>query len=466
MAEIDFVSDDEEQYIEFPILFNKEKGKKWKIWVDGNKIYRTDCLSYKDFPKKPTCREVQAKAHTTAEEQALQDAKKFWTKKLDDAFEPDPEDKEGQKMYNEIMENKKKQGGNNHGVARSKGGLTKKMNGVVIGVTNKHTAMLAHKFNEKKERILWDFTNRNHMLDRLMRLTKNKYKNLKAPELERLASERLAREYFDASSGAFVQPKLDGVRCLAFLYEGEVVCFTRNAKQFVHLLKQREDIKRFLSKSPNTILDGEWYVHEPVVDGKLLQNNERFDFITSACKTARTSPHEYEHLIEYHVFDVVEPKKNQLDRLQILQKLFENNEKCCVKPVEIHAIERESEIYEWHDKFFQKDYEGIILRNTNAFYEGKRVLHLLKYKEFDDAEFTIVGAEQAQGSQEGAVTWICENDEGKKFRCDMKATIEKRREMYENYADYLGEQLTVRYQGLTKDGVPRFPKGLAIRNYE
>jgi len=30
----------------------------------------------------------------------------------------------------------------------------------------------------------------------------------------------------------------------------------------------------------------------------------------------------------------------------------------------------------------------------------------------------------------------------------------------------MGEMLTVQFQGLTQDGVPRFPVALAVRNYE
>ena len=33
-------------------------------------------------------------------------------------------------------------------------------------------------------------------------------------------------------------------------------------------------------------------------------------------------------------------------------------------------------------------------------------------------------------------------------------------------AEYVGKKLTVRYQELTDDGIPRFPVGIAIRDYE
>ena len=41
-----------------------------------------------------------------------------------------------------------------------------------------------------------------------------------------------------------------------------------------------------------------------------------------------------------------------------------------------------------------------------------------------------------------------------------------RKALFKYGRDYIGEMLTVRYQELTDDGVPRFPVGIAIRDYE
>jgi DNA ligase-1 len=41
-----------------------------------------------------------------------------------------------------------------------------------------------------------------------------------------------------------------------------------------------------------------------------------------------------------------------------------------------------------------------------------------------------------------------------------------RTDFYKNAAKYIGKKLTVKYQELTKDGIPRFPVGIAIRDYD
>ena len=45
-------------------------------------------------------------------------------------------------------------------------------------------------------------------------------------------------------------------------------------------------------------------------------------------------------------------------------------------------------------------------------------------------------------------------------------TLAVRKEYWENRDQYTGQMLTVKHQGVSVEGIPRFPVGLAIRNYE
>ena len=64
------------------------------------------------------------------------------------------------------------------------------------------------------------------------------------------------------------------------------------------------------------------------------------------------------------------------------------------------------------------------------------------------------------------MVWIVETENGQEFRVRPEGTRELRREWFENGDDYIGEMLTVKFFELTDDGVPRFPVGIAIRDYE
>lgn len=48
----------------------------------------------------------------------------------------------------------------------------------------------------------------------------------------------------------------------------------------------------------------------------------------------------------------------------------------------------------------------------------------------------------------------------------MQGTIESRKKMLDNVDSYHGKMLTVKYQEISADGAPRFPVGIAFRDYE
>jgi DNA ligase-1 len=91
---------------------------------------------------------------------------------------------------------------------------------------------------------------------------------------------------------------------------------------------------------------------------------------------------------------------------------------------------------------------------------------LLKVKQFVDEEFLIVGAEENKGRQKGQCTFICKTADGKEFKAKPMGTDETRRAYWENKDKYIGKHLTVRYFERTEGGVPRFPVGVEVRDYE
>jgi DNA ligase-1 len=87
-------------------------------------------------------------------------------------------------------------------------------------------------------------------------------------------------------------------------------------------------------------------------------------------------------------------------------------------------------------------------------------------KTFLDDEYEISAFVEGTGNEAGCVIWECVTSDGQTFRVRPRGTQEERKALFQNGSSYVGQLLTVRYQELTDDGVPRFPVGIAIRNYE
>lgn len=243
----------------------------------------------------------------------------------------------------------------------------------------------------------------------------------------------LAHNYKDRgryiSEPMYVQPKLDGVRILVNNKGG----ISRTGK----VVPRTEHWGKHLN-------DGEF------LDGECYKHGVDFETITSAFKTAPET-------LEFHVFDYHDVNRPNMT--------FE--ERMSHVTVETLEVSKKDDLYKVHDSFASRGYEGIMIRNPRSTYEpGRRSNGLLKMKMFETAEFKIVGVHEGVGRDVGTPVWECETTGGDKFSVRPEGSVESRRGAFERRRDIVGKMLTVRFQNITAAGVPRFPVGLAIRDYE
>lgn len=254
---------------------------------------------------------------------------------------------------------------------------------------------------------------------------------------------------------AFVQPKLDGIRCIAIVKNGKSTLWSRTRKPINSVPHIAKELEAAFSNR-DIVLDGELYNHE---------YKSNFEKIVSLVRQEEPDP---EHtIVQYHVYDEVSDASFE-DRNGALNAIFAAYDFYAIKEVETEWIESEEEVMEFFEKFKKQGYEGAMLRNEKAKYVNKRSYDLQKVKEFDDAEFDIIGIDEGRGKLMGHVgAFICRTQEGKEFLAKMSGDTNKLRDYFQNHSLWRGKRLTVQYQGLTgKEEVPRFPVGIAIRDYE
>jgi hypothetical protein len=90
----------------------------------------------------------------------------------------------------------------------------------------------------------------------------------------------------------------------------------------------------------------------------------------------------------------------------------------------------------------------------------------VKYKEFMDEEFEIIGGREGEGSDEGCVVLKCQVVGAGKFDVRPRGTKKHRRQMLKDLPKLIGKPYTVRFFGWTEDGIPQFPVGITCRDYE
>ena len=151
------------------------------------------------------------------------------------------------------------------------------------------------------------------------------------------------------------------------------------------------------------------------------------------------------------------------------------NQSPYLKLVETTFDINENELNMYHDQAKSNGYEGIMLRHENGKYKQgpSRSSDLFKLKSMTENEYIIVGCKEGLGLDAGTVIWVCETEintdnglEKVQFAVRPKGSREERKQWFSESKKYIGKPLTVRFQELTKDGIPRFPVGIAIRDYE
>lgn len=249
------------------------------------------------------------------------------------------------------------------------------------------------------------------------------------------------------------QPKLDGVR--AIIQESGTT--SRNGKNLVSAPHIHEALKPLFEKYPDLVFDGELYAHKS--DG--IDFNKIISCVRKT-KPTQSDLDESKQNIQYWIYDLPSQVGSFEERFKVLCDL--DLPDCCriVSTDQVYTMEYIMKIYK---EYMEDGYEGQIIRILDSEYENKRSKSLLKHKTFHDAEFTILGVEEGKGKLSGKVGTLMFEIDGKPFNAAVNGDHEYLEKLFKSGA-LIGKQSTVKYFELTTDGIPRFPKVIAIRDFE
>jgi len=269
----------------------------------------------------------------------------------------------------------------------------------------------------------------------------------------------------------FIQPKLDGVRCVIQakvkrhiltpdLNEIEVKAYSRTGKEWKNIDHILLQLYPFFCEHPNVILDGELYNHD------LKDDFEKIISLVRKQKPTDLDALESADLVQFHCYDIIDETKTFDERNTFIEKAVPHSH--CVKHVLTNLVFRDDDAKVYHKRNLSNGYEGSILR-TNDVYKCGRSWSLRKFKDFSDAEATIIGYLDGKGKRTGTLgKFIMQDDEGVEFGCPPGKgyTYKDLANMLDNIGDYIGQRATFTFFERTKAGSYRHPLFKCIRNYE
>lgn len=292
--------------------------------------------------------------------------------------------------------------------------------------------------------------------------------NLKKGFVESLASARQGKEHRVIAGGifpmlarrydqhgakikwpAYAQMKLDGHRCIAVIKDGKCALWSRTRKPITSVPHIVAAVEALGLK--NAILDGELYNHD---------YRAKFEQLTSLIRPDQAK--DGHGVVQYHIYDLAGPGPFA-ERTKVIARALKGRKGPLVC-VETREVRNEDELMLAFEAFCKQGYEGAIVRNADGPYINRRSFDLQKVKEFQDAEFKVVGVVEGRGLLAGHGIFVCVTKNGTQFEAKMVGPLKELKKFYERPKLAVGKMLTVQFQGYTnKAGVPRFPVALRFR---
>jgi DNA ligase 1 len=228
--------------------------------------------------------------------------------------------------------------------------------------------------------------------------------------------------------------KLDGIRAY---WDGKDLYTKNGNKIYVPIW--------FIKNFPNFELDGELW-------------SKRNDFENIQNIVLDKIPSSKWKEITYNIFEVPNAKGNFEERLSIIENYLDKNPNNPIKIIPQIRCKNQENLERYLQELVNKKAEGIIIKNPNIEYFTGRSDEILKVKKFEDDEALVIGL----------------NYKNKKFK-SLKVKLEN--EVVFNlgggFSDKerlkppkIGDIVTFKYYGFTKNNKPKFASFLRVRKEE
>lgn len=203
------------------------------------------------------------------------------------------------------------------------------------------------------------------------------------------------------------------------------------------------------------------------MDGELFLGRKQFEETTSIIRSGSTD--KGWSRIVYLTFDIPHPDAGLVEeRWDALQKIVKHVNQNNLQYVPQTRCQGREHLFQLLELVMEQGSEGLMLRKPKSRYVKTRSDTLLKVKKFLDDEATVMGYQESEIETEGKEHLIgsmgalfCKLDNGKEFKVGTGFTDALRLD-----PPKIGSRITFKYQELSKEGKPRFPVFICVRDYE
>lgn len=257
----------------------------------------------------------------------------------------------------------------------------------------------------------------------------------------------------ESESQVAVEPKLDGVRCIAIVKNGHTILYSRNGKTL------SDNYKRTIVADLNRLAEEGVIPKYVVFDGELMGS----DFTATVSQIHRKSSVDVSSHF-YHVFDWLPYNdwinhKSTLTCQETREKLEDMNLEengNFLKLVHRDIVPTE-DIKKMHDVYVGQGYEGVMIKILSSKYKFGRGHNVSKMKDFYDIDLEVVSFEEGERKYTNSLGAIIVKHGEVLVKVGSGFSDQERQQIWNNRSKFRNQIVEIRYQEETPDGSLRFP---------
>ncbi len=271
--------------------------------------------------------------------------------------------------------------------------------------------------------------------------------------------------------------------CVSFAFASDILLLSKISEQEIqnknfngYLMSEKLDgvrgiweVGKFKTRQDNPIYTPSYFTYNfPSfkLDGELWIVRAKFDEVSALIRGDNLDSSLWKS-VTYNVFDVPNACEEfkltsctLSNRLKVLEQYLQQNPNPYIKIIKQIPIKDQEHLKEFYKDIVLNKGEGVVIRKDLAPYEKGRSKNAFKLKPYEDAECKVIGYTEGKGKFQGKIgALLCQMPNDRVIRIGSGLKDKDR----EN-PPKIGSIVTYKFNGLTKNSLPRFPVFLRIRD--
>ena len=256
-------------------------------------------------------------------------------------------------------------------------------------------------------------------------------------------------EKFSPRGSYIIEPKYDGLRCIAMVDKGAVTLLSRNGKEFTssdHLKDSLLQLGR----------DG-------VFDGELTSGN-----FNSSVSAVKRKDRQNDSTV-FNIFDYLDhdewknPVNPWRQRRYQLTGMFDKGSPPGLVLTPAYDLKSEAEAFSYYSRFLDLGYEGGIVKNSKGLYRFKRHRDWMKLKETNDVDLRVDSLVEGEGKYRGMLGAVIVFYNGKRVSVGSGFSDTERELFWSEPNLIMKKVIEIHYHQVTPDGSLRHPRFYKVR---